>query len=115
MAENKEELANWSRKPIRYSYQKNKQHKINSLHAYYLIDLHSHTSLMQNKVKQTLTKFNFKKTNAHKMKYSCGGYGGKCTMCSNVYNEGKLTKKVRILNGQCSDTFMCIKSEIDLY
>ena len=29
--------------------------------------------------------FNFKKTNAKKYKYSCGGYGGRCPMCKRCY------------------------------
>ncbi len=28
-----------------------------------------------------LTKQNFKHTNAAKLSYSCGGYGGRCSMC----------------------------------
>lgn len=41
-----------------------------------------------------MIRFNFKKTTSKKKKYSCGGYGGKCSMCSAVYGEGKSYQKI---------------------
>ena len=67
------------------------QHKIKALSAYYLIDLRFDT----NEKDKTLTHFNFKKTNGHKKKYSCGGYGGKCSMCRPEI-KGKVKSKLTI-------------------
>lgn len=44
---------------------------------YALIDYQFNT----NPKDKALTHFNFKKTNGKKYKYSCKGYGGKCSMC----------------------------------
>lgn len=31
--------------------------------------------------KEEIYNFNYKKTNAYKFLFSCGGYGGRCNMC----------------------------------
>lgn len=86
-------IANWDTKQSRReSYIENGKHKAKSQRAYYLYAEWEST----NQKDTTLLGFNFKKTTGKKKKYSCGGYGGKCSMCSSVYNDGKLRKKIEI-------------------
>ena len=81
------------KKPVRDSYIKNGHHKKFSRKQYILMDqwMNSTSEIVEGKsvVKpnETYEKFNFKKTNAKKYHYSCGGYGGKCSMCATNYGE----------------------------
>ena len=55
---------------------------------------------------QEIKKFNFKKTNGKKMKFSCGGYGGKCGCCkNNGYGEKKTMKKCE---KSCCNLYFCV-------
>jgi ferredoxin len=56
-----------------------------------------------------MTHFNFKKTTGLKKKYSCGGYGGRCSMCSISYGDGKVRRKMEIENTSGSVVTFCLK------
>lgn len=52
---------------------------------------------MSEKNAKFLNNFNFKKTTAFKRMYSCGGYGGKCSMCSNqAWGKSSVVKETVI-------------------
>lgn len=60
---------------------------------------------------ENLTNFNFKKTNAFKKRYSCGGYGGTCGMCKRGrYKNGKTQRKMTINTGG-GELNLCISTK----
>lgn len=75
-------ICNWDQKIKRESYNANRDHKAKCLKKYTLLDYCFNTSEKE----ECFTHFNFKKTNARKKKYSCSGYGGKCSQCKSAYN-----------------------------
>lgn len=90
------------KKAVRDSYIRNGQHKKFERKQYILMDQWKITTFKTIDGKlvvqpnDTYSKFNFKKTNAKKYHYSCGGYGGKCSMCANNYGDYKKFKKIVI-------------------
>jgi hypothetical protein len=68
-----DQLCGLNDKPRRAAYFSNQQHKAKCLHKYIEIDNHSVTDLKD----KTFTHFNFKKTNARRLKYAYSG----CTCC----------------------------------
>jgi hypothetical protein len=88
------------KKPVRDSFIKNGQHKKFERKQYILMDqwMNSKSEIIDGKsvVKpnETYEKFNFKKTTAKKYHYSCGGYGGKCSMCAINNRDEKKFKKI---------------------
>lgn len=75
-------ICNWDQKIKRKSYNANRDHKAKCLKKYSVFDYYC----MTNEKDVCYTHFNFKKTNARKKKYSCGGYGGKCAGCKATYS-----------------------------
>ena len=73
-----DELIDLSQKAKRESYTRNKQHR-NKCRKIYFVDGYRFDADEKN---NTMTHFNFKKTNGKKKHFSCGGYGGRCSMCS---------------------------------
>jgi hypothetical protein len=62
-----------------------------------------------------MSRFNFKKTNGRKKKYSCGGYGGRCSMCSVVYGDGKYHRKIEINSRDHFINKIMVKSSLTIY
>ena len=102
------------KKPVRDTYIKNGKHKKFERKHYILMDhwKSSKSEIIDGKsvveANETYTKFNFKKTNAKKYHYSCGGYGGKCSMCANNYGEEKKFKKI-VIGTSTNDLTLQIK------
>lgn len=90
------------KKGVRESYTKNRDHKAKQKIKYYLCDYRFDTNLKD----KSLTHFNFKKTTGRKYKYSCGGYGGRCSMCSRDYKCGKNKRKFEVAELLCLITFI---------
>ena len=85
-------ICNWDQKIKRMSYNTNRDHKAKCLNKYRVFDYYFNT----NEKEKCFSHFNFKKTNARKKKFSCGGYGGKCAGCKSTYNEPKLMSKYTV-------------------
>ena len=72
-----------------------------------------------NEKDETYQKFNFKKTNSKKKRYSCGGYGGKCSNCKNttsqLYGKNQTKNRILIMDSQKYGYFINIYSKENKY
>lgn len=103
-------LTDWTVKPSKLSYISNRDHKSKCLKSYKLIDYSYPTN---EKGDEAYHRFNFKKTTAHKKKYSCWGYGGKCSMCkSNNHSEDKAYRKVLLSDIPTTLNTLIVKNRI---
>ena len=79
-----------------------KNHRLNNMrHKKYALQKYTRLSEQFDCSKDdTFCKFNFKKTNGRKKRFSCGGYGGTCPMCKQgAYGGGKQKRKQTIVYG----------------
>ena len=60
---------------------------------------------------EDLEHFNFKKTNALKKKYSCGGYGGFCTWCRRMEHKGGKIQRKMVIDTGTKEINLCLRTK----